>query len=70
MQLPNNMVAGSSGGAITLPVAAVVDAAAEARWAAWKARGVASDRRSSRIMGRVFAIVVILVVGFLAAQLR
>lgn len=64
-------VANSSGGAaMTPPMAAVVDAAAEARWLAWKARGAASNRRSGLIMGRVFAITAILVVGWLVAQLR
>jgi hypothetical protein len=51
-------------------MAAVVDTGAEARWLDWKARGAASDRRSGLIMGRVFAITVILVVGWLVAQLR
>ena len=55
---------------MTLPIAAAVDSAAEARWLAWQARGAASDRRSGRIMGRVFAIVVALVVGWFAAQFR
>ena len=55
---------------MTPPMAAVVDGAAEARWLAWKARGAASDRRSGRIMGRLFAITVILVVGWLVAQFR
>ena len=52
------------------PVAAVVDSAAEARWLAWQARGAASDRRSSLIMGRLFALAVILAVGWLVARLR
>ena len=55
---------------MTLPIAAAVDSAAEARWLAWLARGAAGDRRSGRIMGRVFAIVVALVVGWFAAQFR
>ena len=55
---------------MTGPIAAVVDSAADARWLAWQARGAASDRRSSRIMGRVLASVVILVVGWLVVQLR
>jgi len=55
---------------MTPPVAAVVDAAAEARWVAWQARGVASDRRSSLIMGRVLGIAVMLVVGWLVMQSR
>ena len=41
----------------------VLDPAAEARWLAWKAHGAASDRRSSRIMGRVLAMAVVLIVG-------
>jgi len=52
------------------PVAAVVDSAAEARWVSWQARGAASDRRSGRVMGWVLAIVAILIVGVLVAQLR
>ena len=55
---------------MTAPMAAVVDSAADARWLAWQARGAASDRRTSLIMGRSFAIVVILVVGWFVAQLR
>ena len=55
---------------MTPPVAAVVDDAAEARWLAWKARGAERDRRSGLIMGRLFAIPVILVVGWLIAELR
>ena len=55
---------------MTPPVAAVVDAAAEARWLAWQARGAASDRRSARTMGRVCAIAVTLVVGWLVLQSR
>ena len=52
------------------PIAAVVDGAVEARWLAWKARGAASDRRTGRIMGRLFAIAVILFAGWLVAELR
>jgi hypothetical protein len=55
---------------VTPPMAAVVDAAAEARWNAWRALGAASDRRSGLIMGRLFAITVILVVGWLVAEFR
>ena len=55
---------------MSAPIAAVVDSAAEARWLAWQAHGAASDRRSGRIMGRVFTIVVALVVGWFVAQLR
>ena len=55
---------------MTPPMAAVVDSAAEARWLAWKARGAASDRQSGLIMGRVFAITAILVIGWLVMQLR
>ena len=51
-------------------MAAVVDAAAEARWTAWRALGAESDRRSGLIMGRLFAITVILVVGWLVAEFR
>jgi hypothetical protein len=64
-------VAGSSSSATMVPpVAAVVDGAAEARWVAWRARGAASDRQSGRVMGWVLAIVVMLIVGVLVAQLR
>jgi len=52
------------------PMAEVVDSTADARWLAWQARGAASDRRSSRIMGRLFALALILGAGWLAAQLR
>ena len=55
---------------MTGPIAAVVDSAADVRWQAWQARGAASDRRSSRIMGRVLASIVILVAGWLVVQLR
>ena len=55
---------------MTPPMAAVVDDAAEARWLAWTARGAASDRRSGLIMGRLFAVTVILVVGWLIAEFR
>ena len=55
---------------MTAPIAAVVDSAADARWLAWQARGAASDRRSGRIMGRVFTIVVALVLGWLVSQIR
>jgi hypothetical protein len=48
----------------------LVDTAADARWLAWKARGAASDLRSGRLMGRAFAIVVVLVLGFLVALSR
>ena len=54
---------------MSAPIAAVVDSAAEARWLAWQAHGAASDRRSGRIMGRVLAIVVILVAGWFVARL-
>jgi len=54
---------------MTPPVAAVADTAAEGRWLEWKARGAASDRRSGRIMGRVLAIVVMLVAGWFLARL-
>jgi len=54
---------------MTPAIAGVVDSAAEARWVAWKARGASSDRRSGIIMGRLLAIAVILVVGWLVAQI-
>ena len=71
--LESAVAAGASspgGAAMTPPVAAVVDDAAEARWLAWKARGAERDRRSGLIMGRLFAIPVILVVGWLIAEFR
>ena len=55
---------------MTSPAAAVVDTAAEARWLAWRARGAASDRRSGLVMGRLFAVALILAAGWLVAQLR
>jgi tetrahydromethanopterin S-methyltransferase subunit F len=55
---------------MTPPMAAMVESAADARWLAWRARGAVSDRRSGLIMGRLFAVVVILVVGWLVAQFR
>ena len=45
-----------------------VDVGAEARWLAWQARGTASDRRSDRIMKRLFVIAMILLAGALIAQ--
>ena len=55
---------------MTARVAAIVDTAADAGWLAWQARGAASDRRSGRIVGRAFVIVVVLVLGFLVALSR
>ena len=64
-------VASSPGGAaMNAPVAAVVDSEAEARWLAWRARGAVNDRRSGRVMGWVFALALILAVGWLVARLR
>ena len=45
-----------------------VDLDADARWLAWKTRGAAADRRTSIRMGRLFAIVVVVVVGWLSLQ--
>ena len=53
---------------MTSPLEAVVDSGADARWLAWQARGVENDRRSGLVMGWVFAIVVVLVVGRLVTQ--
>jgi len=53
---------------MTSPLEAVVDSGAEARWLAWQARGTENDRRSGRIMGGVFATVVILVAGWLISR--
>ena len=53
---------------MTPPAEALVDSAAEVRWLEWQARGAATDRRSSLIMGRVLAIAVILAVGGLVAR--
>lgn len=62
-------VARSSAGAVMAQVTPTgVDVGAEARWLAWQARGTASDRRSDRIMKRLFVIAMILLAGALIAQ--
>ena len=64
-------VSSSSGGAaMSAPMAAVVDSDADARWLEWKARGAVRDRRSGLIMGGLFALALIVAVGWLVARLR
>jgi len=48
---------------MTPPLVEALDSAAEARWQAWQARGVASDSRYGRIMGWLFAVAMTLLVG-------
>ena len=53
---------------MTSPLEVVVDSGADARWAAWQARGVENDCRSGLVMGWAFAMVVVLVLGRLVTQ--
>ena len=50
------------------PLTALPDAAADARWSDWMARGAESDRRSALTMQLVFAVVFAAVVGWLSIQ--
>jgi len=54
---------------MSAPIAAMVDSDADARWMEWKARGAVRDRQSGRIMGWLFALALIVAVGWLVARL-
>ena len=55
-------------GGLNASAADPVDLAADARWLAWKARGAAADPRISIRMGRLFATIVVILVGWLCLQ--
>ena len=50
------------------PLTALSDAAADARWSDWMARGAESDRRSAMTMTWLFGVVFAAVVGWLSIQ--
>ena len=63
MELPALRLADTAPSALTIPTlsgaaAAAPDAAADARWLAWKARGAESDRQSQRAMRWLFILAI------------
>lgn len=50
------------------PVTTAPDAAADARWLAWTARGAERERRSAVTMTWLFTSVMVVAVGWLAVQ--
>ena len=46
----------------------MADAAADARWSDWKARGAESDRRTALAMKWLMAVVITAAVGWLSMQ--
>jgi len=51
------------------PMTSAESASADARWLAWKVRGAKGDRRSAIVMGWLFAILAVVLGGWLVGEL-
>ena len=52
------------------PLVTAAESAADIRWAEWQARGLEGDRRRAIVLRRLFAIVALIVGGWVIVALR